>query len=389
MITVGFFNQDFLMQREIIGALKRVPGVRLVVFNIPGIPDQPQAQEACSALSQQGCRILFTVNEWGLDKEGTTASFCASRGVIHLNWSADDPFFYSTFHGMPLMPMPNRIDFVTDRGYVARMREAGLNAHFLPLASDPSVFAPAQPALPLLRTACFVGNSYNQQIEGFAKGNEDFIDGLVPFVTGLLMDFQKNPLLDLSQKVSDKIGVLTLPEGLSRDKAVFVLKHLVSYFYRKRLVVSLCRAYPDFMVFGDQWWVLDLPREKISTAVGYYVNLSQTYQQTKVNIDVNRVVIREGLTQRVFDCLASGSFVVTSTKSILPEFFETQGESREAVMFESEQHLKELIDHYAAHDEERRAIVERGRRRVLAEHTYDNRIQKIFGIVSKELGSAP
>jgi spore maturation protein CgeB len=140
------------------------------------------------------------------------------------------------------------------------------------------------------------------------------------------------------------------------------------------------------MVFGDQWWLLDLPREKISTAVGYYINLSQTYQQTKVNIDVNRVVIREGLTQRVFDCLGSGSFVITSKKSVLPEFFEVQGDNRETVMFESEKHLKDLIDYFASHDEERAAIVQRGRQRVLAEHTYDHRIQAIFRTVSSEMG---
>jgi spore maturation protein CgeB len=389
MITIGFYNQDFLMQKEIIAALSRVPGVRLVVFAIPDVPSQSQAEEACDALSRHNCRLLFTVNDWGIDREEITASFCASRGIIHLNWCADDPFFHSTFHGTPLNPRPNRIDFVTDRGYVPLLRDAGLDAHFLPLATDPSIFAPVQPALPFARTACFVGNSYNRQIEGFAKGNEEFIDGLVPFVTGLLMEYRKNPLTDLSLKITEHIAAVTLPAGLGRDKAVFILKHLVSYFYRKRLIVSLCRSIPGFMVFGDEWWLLDLPREKISTAVGYYINLSQTYQQTKINIDVNRVVIREGLTQRVFDCLASGSFVVTSTKSVLPEFFETQGGSAEVVMFENEEHLRELIDHYAAHEDERAAIVERGRKRVLAEHTYDHRIQTIFKTLSSIMGRNP
>jgi spore maturation protein CgeB len=389
MLTVAFFNHNYLMQQEIIASLKRLPGVRLVVVDIPDIPVEPQAKEACTAMEKQECRLLFTVNDWGIDRQGIIASFCATRGIVHLNWCGDDPFFHQTFYGTPLRVMANRIDFVTDRGYVGPMRAAGINAHFLPLATDPGIFAPALPALPVLRTACFVGNSYNRQIEDFAKGNETFIDGLVPFVTALLMEFQKNPLLNLSAKVDEKIHATGLPQGLSAAKASFVLKHLVSYFYRKRLILSLCRTYPDFMVFGDQWWLLDLPREKISTAVGYYINLSQTYQQTKVNIDVNRVVIREGLTQRVFDCLASGSFVITSTKSVLPEFFETQGDKREAVMFESEQHLKELIDFYAQHDDERAAIVKRGRARVLAEHTYDHRIQAIFKIVSDEMGKKP
>jgi spore maturation protein CgeB len=56
------------------------------------------------------------------------------------------------------------------------------------------------------------------------------------------------------------------------------------------------------------------------------------------------------------------------------------------VVFDNEQHLGELIDHYASHDSERAAIVERGRRRVLSEHTYDHRIAEIFRVVSGEIG---
>jgi spore maturation protein CgeB len=284
-----------------------------------------------------------------------------------------------------LNPVRNRIDFVTDRSYVTPLRERGMRAHFLPLASDPSIFFPREPAPAFKRRACFVGNSYNQQIFEFSKGYEAFIDSHVPFVSSLLMEFRKNPLIDLSEEVGEKIATAILPAGLTRQKAVFILKHLVSYFYRKKLIVSLCHLYADFMVFGDQWWLVDLPKEKVSTAVGYYVNLSETYQQTKVNIDVNRVVIREGLTQRIFDCLASGAFILTNAKTILPELFVTEGGAREVVMFESETHLKELINFYATHDNERAAIVRRGRQRVLAEHTYDHRIQKIFRIVSEEL----
>jgi spore maturation protein CgeB len=386
MLAIAVLNQDYLMQKETIAALRRLPDVRLVVIGIPDIPAASQSEETCAVLAKQDCRVVVTVNDWGIDREGILASFCEKNAIVHVNWCGDDPLFHQTFYGTPLRPKPNRIDFVTDRGYIAGMREAGLNAHFLPLATDPSIFVPAQPSLAVLRTVCFVGNSYYRQIDDFAKGNESFIDRFTPFVTGLLFEFQKNPLLDLSTKVEEKISLETPPAGLSREKAAFILKHLVSYFYRKRLILSLCRRYPDFMVFGDQWWLLDLPREQVSLAVGYYINLSKTYQETKVNIDVNRVVIREGLTQRVFDCLASGSFIITNVKSVLPEFFEVQGKKREVVTFQSEEQLKELIDYYAAHDAERLALVERGRKRVLAEHTYDHRIQALFGVVSGEMG---
>jgi spore maturation protein CgeB len=386
MIAVAFFNQDYLMQREVMSALPRALGVRLVAITLPSLPTQEQASKTCDALRQQGCRILFTVNDWGMDLEGAIACFCEANDVLHVNWCADDPFFYEIFHGVPLRQRKNRLDFVTDRGYVEAMADRGLNAHFLPLATDPEIFFPAARQEPFERTACFVGNSYRMQIDGFTKGNEEFMEGLVPFVTSLLSEYKKNPSLDLDQRISAKVNERPLPASLSPQKAVFILKHVVSYFYRKRLIVSLARAYSDFMVYGDEYWALALPVEKVSTAVGYYVNLCETYHRTKVNIDVNRVVIREGLTQRVFDCLASGSFVVTSAKSVLPEFFELRPGKEEVVVFESERHLRELIDFYASHDSERSAIVDRGRKRVLAEHTYNHRLTTVFKVLSSEMG---
>ena len=72
--------------------------------------------------------------------------------------------------------------------------------------------------------------------------------------------------------------------------------------------------------------------------------------------------------------------------SLLSEFFEVQGRNREVATFESEKQLKELIGYFSMHDDERKAIVGRGRKRVLNEHTYDHRMQAIFRIVSSEMG---
>jgi spore maturation protein CgeB len=140
------------------------------------------------------------------------------------------------------------------------------------------------------------------------------------------------------------------------------------------------------MVFGDEFWLCDLPREKVSTAVGYYINLNETYRQTKINIDINRVVITEGLTQRIFDCSAGGNFVITSNKPVIDEFFVTKGENREAIVFNNELHLKELIDYFLKHDDERNAIAQRARERVFKEHTYDHRVRSIFRVISEQMG---
>ena len=45
-----------------------------------------------------------------------------------------------------------------------------------------------------------------------------------------------------------------------------------------------------------------------------------------------------------------------------------------------------LIDYYCEHDEEREAIAMAGREKVLAEHTYDQRLDRIFAMCRKEWG---
>ncbi|HMA65432.1 MAG TPA: glycosyltransferase, partial [Chitinispirillaceae bacterium] len=103
-------------------------------------------------------------------------------------------------------------------------------------------------------------------------------------------------------------------------------------------------------------------------------------------VDINRMVIRNGFTQRTFDTLASKCFCITSAKDIVSEYFVTSGDKKEIVMFHNSNELYELIRYYLKHDQERKAIVERGYQKVISMHTYDHRVAEIFSRVSQFLG---
>ena len=388
MINIAFFHQHFLVQTEVISALKRLPGVRVVVIEIPDHPSEKQSQSACVALSSQNCSVLFTINDWGLDGENVMSAYCKENAIIQVNWCVDDPFFSETMFGRALCPAPNRIDFVSDRAYVPAMRKRGFNAYFLALATDPTIFFPESVPPGYKRDLCFVGNSYRKQIEEFCAQCEGLMERLVPFMAGVLNRYEKNMRIDIEQEVSNELDQCELPALLSRQKALFIIKHFISYLFRKKIISNLSQKFSDFMAFGDALWVMDLPKEKVSTGVGYYTNLRETYRETRVNLDINRIVITEGLTQRVFDCLACGAFIITNNKPIINEFFVADGPEKEVVTFDNEQHLNQLINHYIKHESERNDIIYRGQRRVLLEHTYDHRIQKLFKILSGHLNGS-
>ena len=382
-ITVVFLNQSYLIQPEIIAALRRLPQLRLVVLDITSHPDGAQAGRAAEILRAQRCRILFTVNEWGIDTGGIVQAFCESAGVLHVNWCVDDPFYEAVMLKRKFRPSSCRIDFVSDRDYLPRMRAQGYNARFLPLAVDPQMFRPSDGGY--TNDCAFVGNSYLMQIDAFARGAESLLDSMVPFLAGIMRKYFSDAAVDVAAAVEEFIATSTLPQNLSGEKAAFIAKHFAGYLYRKHIVASLLSEIPGFFVYGDDGWLQVAARDRVRK-VRYERALSEVYGATRVNVDINRVVIRNGFTQRVFDTLASGAFVITSAKPVIGEFFETAEGHREIETFENAEELHDKIRYYLNHEEKRKAVAERGRARVLGAHTYDHRIGTIFRLLREDFG---
>ena len=367
-----------------------MPGSKVIAIDIGSHPVKEQAQQAAEILARHDCRTLVTTNEWGMDTGGTLWAYCDTHKILHLNWCVDDPFFEETILTNKYRPSKFRFDFVSDKGYVGPMREQGYNAFFLPLAVDPAWFHPD--AMENAGTEkrwdddiIFVGNSSLAQMDDLLKIAPGFVDTLAPFLGAVVERYLENVEYDVEGHIAKKIRSLRhLPAGLTYKKALFIAKHAAGYFGRKRTVLSLVKKYPGFKVFGDEGWAQDLPPERLGYAK-YYTNLCETYRKAKIVIDMNRMVIRNGFTQRVFDVPASGGFVITSSKPLITDFFKTSGPEQDIVVFTKTQELTTLIDYYLVHEDERLAIAERGRRNVLGAHTYDHRIREMFSVVSGQL----
>ena len=82
-----------------------------------------------------------------------------------------------------------------------------------------------------------------------------------------------------------------------------------------------------------------------------------------------------GLNMRTFEVLAAGGFQLVDAVAGLEECFEA---GREIVTYTSPAHCRELADYYLAHPAERAALTERGRARVLRDHTYAQRLTTIL-----------
>lgn len=382
-MNIAFLNQNALIQREAVAALKRVPHVRVIALDIQIHPRAEQAQKVTSILEQHRCDMVFSINEWGIDDGGVLWGYCDTHKIVHVNWTVDDPFYEEIIHKKKYRPSKYRIDFVSDRGYLEPMTREGYNVTFLPLAFEPELFhLPAGTLQPRDLDVVFVGNSYLAQIDAYLKLAPGFIDTLIPFLGEIVGEYLRNMQFDVEGAITKKLKKTRIPDELTFSKAHYIAKHAAGYFGRKRLVRSLVERFDGFTVFGEPGWLKDIPAERLKTAK-YYDTLCGVYQRAKITIDINRMVIRDGFTQRAFDAPACGSMLITSAKPVVYDTFTTSGTEKEVVVFKSQSELHSLINYYLSHSAEREEIALRGRQKVAAFHTYDHRIATMFSVIKQ------
>jgi spore maturation protein CgeB len=84
---------------------------------------------------------------------------------------------------------------------------------------------------------------------------------------------------------------------------------------------------------------------------------------------------RGGINTRTFEIPAAGGFELVDQVPGLDEHFDV---GREIIAYSSLAEFRELTDYYLSHPSERAAIIERGRSRVLCDHTYEKRLEVIL-----------
>lgn len=109
--------------------------------------------------------------------------------------------------------------------------------------------------------------------------------------------------------------------------------------------------------------------------IGNRAGLPLLYNASEININLTDKQSISSLPIRVFDIMACGGFLISDYREDLPRLF-TAG--KEVVCVSGPDDMRKAVEYYLARPEERRAIAEAGRARVLAEHTFRKRIAHIL-----------
>ncbi|GAB4239473.1 MAG: glycosyltransferase [Deltaproteobacteria bacterium] len=157
------------------------------------------------------------------------------------------------------------------------------------------------------------------------------------------------------------------------------------YYNRRRFFNALLGR--PFRIWGNEW-----PEgEPISRHVqekGRRVDAHDTariFNATDVNINLHSSVSHDGVNPfgdfvnpRTFEIAACSAFQLVDRRSLLPELF-VPGE--EIACFTGRGDFLDMADHYLAHPEEREAYAGKAMRRVLAEHTYRDRMRELIEVI--------
>ena len=157
--------------------------------------------------------------------------------------------------------------------------------------------------------------------------------------------------------------------------------------YRNRRIVFRSVLDLGLKIWGTEWGGAGQVEAAVQRA-GARISTEdcvRIFNATDVNLNLHSSTYVDGVdprgdfvNPRTFEVAAAGAFQLVDRRTLLPSLLEP---GREVATFADAAELRDLVRHYLAHPEERAAIAAAGRARVLAEHTYRHRMERILETV--------
>lgn len=330
--------------------------------------------------------MVLTLNHLGVDREGLLTDLLARLELPLASWFVDNP--HLVLHLYEGLASPWLTIFTWDKDNIPSLRAQGFpHVHHLPLGTDPQRFRPGprRPAPAAWRAeVSFVGNSMRYKV-GQRLTRVRFPRPLLLAYKPAAAAFAAAPersARDFVRAWSPDLAAAydALPDREARLAYETLLTWEATRQYREACVRRLLDFTP--LIVGDPGWRVALRDEarpwRWHDALNYYEDVPRFYPLSAINFNTTSVQMKGAVNQRVFDVPAAGAFVLTDWREQMDELFEPDVEM---VSYRHPDQVPELLRRYLDHPAEREAVVRAGRRRVLACHTWDHRLQRLIAVM--------
>ena len=387
---VLILRRPYFLYREIEAALTRL-GVPFLTLDMgQGERGESTTVEALlAAVARFRPDFALTVNHLGLDRQGRLAGLLADIGLPLASWFVDSPRL--VLHDYAGLATAGTMLFSYDADAAAEMREMGY-AHtaWLPLATDTGRFtrcAPT-PGHPWQADVSFVGASMVSQAAEALK-RLAHVPALAAALPEAAAAFAASPeksarrFLAAHPACGPAYAALDAAEDrLDAEKA---LTWEATRLVRHACVAGLLPFAP--LIAGDAAWDTVFskagPGWRRIAPLDYYDELPQFYPQSVISLNTTSLQMKGAVNQRVFDVPACGGFVLTDVREQLGALFDVGGE---CAVYDHPEAIGDMVRHYLAHPAERARLTGAARQRILAEHTYDKRLNTLLCAMKKAFG---
>jgi spore maturation protein CgeB len=382
-LTVLLMDYDYFLTYELERALSAL-GHRVV--KLRGDLKKDRAgnvlAKVINAISTERPDMLITVNHIGFDEDGILSSFLERIEMPVASWYVDSPrMIIKAFRNNV---RENTVIFTWERGYIDTFNEMGFkNAHYLPLATDESIFRPIQMDRKTLQKwtteVGFVGNSMVGSVDEYMvrlrKDIREIALKVASIIYKMRLTFDKAVDM-IPDKERQKIEGLTDREFLEFETATV---RKATFFYRLNCIEKLSEF--KSVIHGDRGWKRILNNKSnyiIRPNLNYYTELPLFYNACKINFNTTSLQMPEAVNQRVFDVPACGAFLITDHQKALEELFEP---GKEVITYKEPEEIPDLVRFYIEKESLKNDIAVRAYQRVLKEHTYRHRVNEIIKIM--------
>lgn len=377
-------TSHYFLMGELIGACERL-GIeyRLLTLDDREVASSEFVEQLLKTVVTFHPDCILTLNHLGVDREGVLMELLERLQLPLASWFVDNP--HLILHLYEKLVSPWTTLFTWDADNIESLRAMGFTHVFhLPLGTDPRRFhprttshVPADWKTPL----SFVGNSMIYKVGARLKAGR-----------------LSRPLLRTFRETATRFGtsedrsvrtflrhtapeLFTAYEALPSNESRLAYETAITWEatrqYRAACIAPLLPFSP--LIVGDPGWRIifkNTPHPpRLHSELNYYEELPTFYPCSDINFNCTSKQMKGAVNQRVFDVPAAGAFVLTDWREQLDTLFEP---GTEIICYHTPEEVPELVDRYLARPDERTRITQAARRRVLAEHTWEHRLQALL-----------
>ncbi len=345
---------------------------------------------------------VLTLNHLGVDREGVLTELLAKLELPLVSWFVDNP--HLVLHLYRGLSSPWLAIFTWDRDNVASLRAQGFSHVFhLPLGTAPARFRPDLKPLEGLRApVSFVGNSMVHKVsKRMEKGHlpaallRNYRE-----VAGAFARSSERSVREFILSLSPELAAAYdgLPDMEARLAYETMLTWESTRQYRTACVLALFDVPPGSekgrekgvtpLIIGDDGWKINFRYERRPwrwhPPLAYYDELPRLYPACDINFNTTSMQMKGAVNQRVFDVPAAGAFILTDWREQMDELFEP---GKEIICYREPDEVPELVRWWLDHPDARHRVAAAGRKRVLACHTWEARLQSMLSTLKDVFGS--